>query len=68
MGQDRKDGTGDRVSAPDLTPTDPRNPGDAFLQQEIDENRLSERALIPQALIAFAFVAVLVIVREIFFV
>jgi hypothetical protein len=56
------------MSDPDLTPTDPRNPGDAFLQNEIDENRASERVLVPKALIAFAFVALLVIVREVFFV
>ncbi|GHD48818.1 hypothetical protein [Mycetocola manganoxydans] len=46
---------------------DPRHPGDAFLQAEIDENRAGERALVPKTVIAIAFVVLLVVVRELFF-
>jgi hypothetical protein len=48
-------------------PADPRNPGDAFLQREIDDNRRSELWLIPKAVLALAIVAVLVVIREVFF-
>jgi anti-sigma-K factor RskA len=46
-------------------PTDPRNPGDEFLQREIDDNRRSEFWRIPKA--ALAIVAALVVIREVFF-
>ena len=48
-------------------PTDPRNPGDEFLQWEIDENRRSEFWLIPKTILALAVVAMLVVIREVFF-
>ncbi len=48
-------------------PTDPRNPGDEFLQREIDVNRRSELWLIPKAALALAIVAALIVVREVFF-
>jgi len=48
-------------------PVDPRNPGDAYLQNEIDTNRRDEYRLIGKALIALVFVAVLVVVRVVFF-
>jgi hypothetical protein len=48
-------------------PVDPRNPGDAYLQNEIDTNRRDEYRLIGKALIALLFVAVLVAIRVVFF-
>lgn len=48
-------------------PNDPRNPGDSYLQQEIDENRRHERWLVPKALLAIALVVVLVIIRQVYF-
>jgi hypothetical protein len=48
-------------------PADPRNPGDEFLQREIDDNRRSEYWLIPKAILALAVVAALVVIREVFF-
>lgn len=50
-----------------VQPTDPRNPGDEFLQREIDDNRRSEFWLIPKAVLALAVVAGLVVIREVFF-
>jgi hypothetical protein len=47
---------------------DVRDPGDAFIQAEIDANRRYEYSLIPKALIAFAVVAALITVRQLFFV
>jgi hypothetical protein len=47
---------------------DIRDPGDAFIQAEIDSNRRYEYSLIPKAIIAFAVVAVLITVRQLFFV
>jgi hypothetical protein len=51
-----------------VLPHDPRNPGSTFLQQEIDSNRRAERLLIPKALIALMIVAILIAIREVFFV
>ncbi len=36
-------------------------------QREIDADRRHERVLIPKAIFAFAIVAVLVIIRQVFF-
>lgn len=47
---------------------DIRNPGDAYMQAELDSNRRYEYLLIPKAIIAFAVVGVLVAVRQLFFV
>ncbi|MCU1422981.1 MAG: hypothetical protein JWN36_2632 [Microbacteriaceae bacterium] len=49
------------------TPNDRRDPGDSYLQNEIDENRRHERWLVPKALLAIAVVAVLVIIRQVYF-
>lgn len=56
------------MTARHALPVDPRNPGDAFLQEEIDRNRSGEWVLLPKAAIALAFVAILVAVREVLFV
>lgn len=48
--------------------SDIRDPGDAFIQAEIDANRRYEWLLVPKALIALAIVGVLVVVRQLFFV
>lgn len=50
-----------------IEPVDLRNPGNAFLQQEIDTNRRTERWLIGKAAIALAIVGVLVAIRQVFF-
>jgi len=47
---------------------DPRHPDDAFMQRELDRDRRHERVLITKAIIALAFVAVLVVIRQLFFV
>lgn len=36
-------------------------------QREIDKDRMGERILIPKALLALAVVAVLVVIRQVFF-
>ena len=48
-------------------PVDSRNPGDAYLQRELDDNRRGEFALVWKTVVALAFVAVLVAIRVIFF-
>ena len=55
------------MTTQDSAPVDPRNPGDAFLQAEIDDNRAGEWKLVPKAAIALAFVVILVVIRETFF-
>ena len=50
-----------------IEPVDLRNPGDAFLQQEINANRRTERWLIGKAAIALAIVGILVTIRQVFF-
>lgn len=47
---------------------DRRNPGDGFLERETENNRKGEFWLLGIAAIAAAFVAVLILIREIFFV
>ncbi|HMH59046.1 MAG TPA: hypothetical protein VK537_07680 [Galbitalea sp.] len=47
---------------------DPRHPDDAFIQRELDRDRKREWYLIPKAFIALAIVAVLVVIRQLFFV
>jgi hypothetical protein len=49
-------------------PADPRYPDMDFLQNEIDNDRRHEWVLLPKAFIALAFVAVLVVIRQLFFV
>lgn len=53
-------------TAPDA-PNDRRDPGDSYLQQEIDENRRHERWLVPKALLAIGLVVVLIIIRQVYF-
>jgi hypothetical protein len=68
MTSDSNGGHGRRAAVEQIVPLDPRNPGDAFLQQEIEQNRRSEWWLIPKAILALAVVAALVVLREVFFV
>jgi hypothetical protein len=51
-----------------VQPVDPKDPGAEFLQAEIDSDRRSERILIPKAIVALAFIAVIVVIRQVFFV
>ncbi|MCU1513830.1 MAG: hypothetical protein JWO10_920 [Microbacteriaceae bacterium] len=51
---------------PRPSPT-PRNPGDRYLAAEIERDRKAERRLIPKALLSLAMVAVLVVIRQVFF-
>jgi hypothetical protein len=50
-----------------LVVADRRDPGDEFLQREIDDNRKFEFLLIPKALVGLLVVAILVAVRVIWF-
>lgn len=63
----KAEGHGRRSAAKQIVPTDPRNPGEEFLAQEIRADRRAERWLVPKAILALALVAVLVAVRELFF-
>jgi len=47
---------------------DPRHPSDEYIQAELDADRRSEWSLLPKTVIALAFVAVLVVIRQVFFV
>jgi hypothetical protein len=49
-------------------PADPRHPDPEFIQRELDRDRKREWLLIPQTVIALAVVAVLVVIRQLFFV
>ncbi len=51
-----------------MSQTDPRHPDAAFLQAEIDADRKHEWVLVPKAIIALAVVAVIVVIRQVFFV
>ena len=51
-----------------VEPVDMRMPGPVFLQQELERDRRSERWLVLKALIAIGIVAILIVVRETFFV
>jgi hypothetical protein len=59
---------GRHAGAPRLLLADPKHPDDAFLLQEIANDRRGERALIGKTLIALAIAAILVTVRQLFFV
>ena len=69
-----RDRRGDAASPPRhsgaavLAVDDIRDPGDAFIQAELDSNRRYEWLLVPKALIAFAIVVALVVIRQVFFV
>jgi hypothetical protein len=47
---------------------DVKDPGDAFIQAELDSNRRYEWLLIPKALVGFGIVAILIVIRQVFFV
>ncbi len=51
----------------EILPLTARNPGMAFLRQEIELNRKSERWLILKGFIALVLVGILVTVRLVFF-
>ena len=51
----------------DILPLSGTNLGDAFLRQEIEDNRKAERVLVLRGLIAVVLVAILVVVRQVFF-
>lgn len=55
------------MTVTDPTPVDPRNRGDAFLQDELERNRAGEWILIPKTVLAFAFVAAFIALHEVFF-
>ena len=50
-----------------IAPADPRDPGDDYLQAELDRDRRTERWVVMKAVIALAAVAVLVVIRQVFF-
>jgi hypothetical protein len=50
------------------SPVDPRHPDAVFIQRELDRDRRHEWVLVPKAIIALAVVAVLVVIRQLFFV
>jgi hypothetical protein len=58
---------GSHAGKVDVLPLTGRNPGEVFLRQEIEDNRKAERGLVPRALIALALVAILIVVRQVFF-
>lgn len=49
---------------PQMLPLDPRNPGDAYLQAELDRDRKREHLLLLQTIIALAVIAVIVVLRQ----
>ena len=55
------------VGNADILPLAPGRPGDAFLQREIENDRKGERGLLLKTAIALAVVAVLVVLRQLFF-
>ena len=58
---------GRHVGGPDDMAVDRRDPGDAFLAEETESNRKGEYRLVGVAVVAGAFVAVLIVIREVFF-
>jgi hypothetical protein len=54
--------------ADDQGPLDPRHPDDAFIQRELDRDTRHEWVLVPKAILALAVVAVLVVIRQLYFV
>ena len=61
------DGSPARHSRKLVSVADIRNPGDAYVQAEIDSNRRFEWLLPLKALLALAFVLALVLVRVLYF-
>jgi hypothetical protein len=50
-----------------MSQVDPKHPDAAFIQRELDADRKHEWVLVPKAIIALAVVAVLVVIRQLFF-
>jgi hypothetical protein len=51
-----------------MSDVDPQHPSAEFIQRELDRDRKHEWVLVPKALFALAVVAVLVVIRQLFFV
>ncbi len=51
-----------------MSDVDPRHPSAELIQRELDRDRKHEWVLVPKAFIALAVVAVLVVIRQLFFV
>jgi hypothetical protein len=51
-----------------MTGTDPQHPSAELIQRELDRDRKHEWVLIPKAFVALAVVALLVLIRQLFFV
>jgi hypothetical protein len=51
-----------------MSDVDPQHPSAQLIQSELDRDRNHEWVLVPKALIALAVVAVLVVIRQLFFV
>ncbi|HEY4269473.1 MAG TPA: hypothetical protein VGM94_14925 [Galbitalea sp.] len=49
-------------------PLDPRHPSDEYLERELNDDRRGEYRLLPKTVFALVFVAVLVVIRQVFFV
>jgi hypothetical protein len=58
---------GSHAGKVEIQPISLRHPGEAFLRQEIEEDRKAEHILVLRGLIALALVAVLIVVRQVFF-
>jgi hypothetical protein len=59
--------TNRKAAKVEILPLTALNPGDAFLREETEKNRKSERWLILYATIALILVAILVVARLVFF-
>ncbi len=51
----------------EILPISARDPGEAFLRREIEQNRKSERWLVLNGFVALLLVGILVAVRQVFF-
>ena len=58
---------GEHPDKAQLILADPRHPDAAFIQRELDLDRKREWYLIPKAIFALLIVAVLVLVRQLYF-
>lgn len=50
-----------------IPPADPRDPGDAYLRAELENDRRTERWIVLKAVIALALVGILIVIRQVFF-
>ncbi len=55
------------VKGADFLAVDPRHPDAAFIQRELDRDRKREWLLLPKTVVALAVVAVLVVIRQLWF-